>query len=707
MPYAFDPSGTLAANKITGEQAVLTGSNSPDYYFIVPKFGPFFEGSLVIRYTSPQGEVRILTEGIDYIATHWFISASRACAKTIMGSVSFLDRTLTGIISYNYQTLGGDWTIDEPKIAEILADRLHNPRITSWDVVVDMPYSFPVIDHEWNLTDMVGMAEVKAALSSIEQAILTAHGSAFTQHINAVNPHNITPAGIGTYTAPQIDEKLALLDSGSLALTLHIEALDPHPVYFNTARLEARLAALVNLAPAGMDTLGALATAIDNNPDFATYVDGELAKKVNLSAKATLEQASAGVDDSTWMTPAKTITTISSWAVNGIPAASETVAGKARFGTNAETITGVSTSIATHPAGVKAAISSALSALINSAPEALNQLNELATALGNDPNFATTIANALAGKAPLNGVGTSGTWPISVTGSSYSSTLTERMNPLSGPASYKLGYAADGVRTNVGDWGRVVMVYDGNGQTYGVRVDRADYSDSTGYIHWNNVDARPTALSAFTNDMGYVNSTGSVNYANSAGTATNAGYATNAGNAETLDGYHAADLLANNNLTNERFSLLSSFGSIGATAGTVKNIAGGTHIAIWHAGLPRGVYSSNLYTGSTGTGWAASGQITKLTVTNLTTNKTMRVHLQASLVSNSDDGGSYKLMNGATELAAAVGIGPGGTVTRDFGQFDVGPNQEINFELMACIAGGAGAEEILLQYFKVTFIGWV
>lgn len=37
--------------------------------------------------------------------------------------------------------------------------------------------------------------------------------------------------------------------------------------------------------------------------------------------------------------------------------------------------------------------------LVASSPAALDTLNELATALGNDPNFATTITNALAGKA--------------------------------------------------------------------------------------------------------------------------------------------------------------------------------------------------------------------------------------------------------------------------------------------------------------------
>ncbi len=41
---------------------------------------------------------------------------------------------------------------------------------------------------------------------------------------------------------------------------------------------------------------------------------------------------------------------------------------------------------------------SAIMALINTSPAALDTLNELATALGNDPNFATTMATALAGK---------------------------------------------------------------------------------------------------------------------------------------------------------------------------------------------------------------------------------------------------------------------------------------------------------------------
>lgn len=52
-------------------------------------------------------------------------------------------------------------------------------------------------------------------------------------------------------------------------------------------------------------------------------------------------------------------------------------------------------------AAIMAAINAAKQSLIDAAPETLNTLDELAAALGDDPHFATTILNLLAGKAPL------------------------------------------------------------------------------------------------------------------------------------------------------------------------------------------------------------------------------------------------------------------------------------------------------------------
>lgn len=81
-----------------------------------------------------------------------------------------------------------------------------------------------------------------------------------------------------------------------------------------------------------------------------------------------------------------------------VNAATATVSGIVELATTTEATTGTDTVRAVTPAGLKAAID----ALIASAPGALDTLNELAAALGNDANFAATMTTALAGKQPLD-----------------------------------------------------------------------------------------------------------------------------------------------------------------------------------------------------------------------------------------------------------------------------------------------------------------
>jgi hypothetical protein len=54
-------------------------------------------------------------------------------------------------------------------------------------------------------------------------------------------------------------------------------------------------------------------------------------------------------------------------------------------------------------------VSNAVANLVNSAPTALDTLNELASALGNDANFSTTVTNSLAGKAATSTTISAGT----------------------------------------------------------------------------------------------------------------------------------------------------------------------------------------------------------------------------------------------------------------------------------------------------------
>ena len=85
-----------------------------------------------------------------------------------------------------------------------------------------------------------------------------------------------------------------------------------------------------------------------------------------------------------------------------IAAATAAAAGTVELATNAEATTGTDTTRAVTPAGLKATVDAAINGLIDAAPGTLDTLNELAAALGDDPNFASTVTTSLAGKQPLD-----------------------------------------------------------------------------------------------------------------------------------------------------------------------------------------------------------------------------------------------------------------------------------------------------------------
>lgn len=199
QPYAFDPTGQLAANKILDEQHIVTHRNHQDFHFLVPKFAPFFETSIVVKYQETGTRTPItLTKGKDYFLTHFFKEGSLACAFPIYGSVTLLRRDMQGVITFSYQTVGGDWLIDENTIQKILADRIHNTRRTYWDQIAELPYRFPVINHDWNIRDLDGSRSLTQAILSIADAMYKYRNAQYEKHIqNKDNPHGITKNTIG------------------------------------------------------------------------------------------------------------------------------------------------------------------------------------------------------------------------------------------------------------------------------------------------------------------------------------------------------------------------------------------------------------------------------------------------------------------------------------------------------------------------------
>lgn len=88
-------------------------------------------------------------------------------------------------------------------------------------------------------------------------------------------------------------------------------------------------------------------------------------------------------------------------AGNNHPLATTGAKGMVVLATVAEAIAGALNNKAVTPEGLHAAVQDAVTALVNSAPATIDTLGEIAAALGNDPNLATTLTNLIATKAAL------------------------------------------------------------------------------------------------------------------------------------------------------------------------------------------------------------------------------------------------------------------------------------------------------------------
>ncbi|HDK1662811.1 TPA: phage tail protein [Escherichia coli] len=196
-----------------------------------------------------------------------------------------------------------------------------------------------------------------------------------------------------------------------------------------TAFVQAALTALINGAPATLDTLKEIAVAINNDPKFSTTINNALALKAPLSSPAftgtpTAPTAAQSVNNTQIATTAFVQAALKA-LINGAPATLDTLKEIAtainndpKFSTtinnalalkaplSSPALTGTPTaptaaqSTNNTQIATTAFVKSAIAAMVGSAPAALDTLNELAAALGNDPNFVTTITNSLAGKQP-------------------------------------------------------------------------------------------------------------------------------------------------------------------------------------------------------------------------------------------------------------------------------------------------------------------
>jgi hypothetical protein len=108
-------------------------------------------------------------------------------------------------------------------------------------------------------------------------------------------------------------------------------------------------------------------------------------------------------------------------------------------------------------------VTTAVSNLVNSAPSTLDTLNELATALGNDANFATTVTTSIATRLPLAGGTLTGA--LNGTSATFSGLITANAGLLLGTSQAVGATGTIGFNSTQG-----VYIYAKTGSAYDFKV---------------------------------------------------------------------------------------------------------------------------------------------------------------------------------------------------------------------------------------------
>lgn len=194
-------------------------------------------------------------------------------------------------------------------------------------------------------------------------------------------------------------------------------------VYFNTTNNELRWYNGTDWVGLGVSVTDAI------NAEAAARVAGDAATLTSANSAASAALSSA----------------ISTETTNRNSAISSAIATEVTNRNSA-----ISSAISTEVTNRNSAITTAVSNLVNGAPGALDTLNELAAALGNDAALSTTLTNSIATKLPLAGGTMTGTLAMGankITSTYYAVALDDMVNKahlndtVNGGVGYGIGVA--------------------------------------------------------------------------------------------------------------------------------------------------------------------------------------------------------------------------------------------------------------------------
>ena len=221
--YPVDMTGELASNLVT-ERVTLTTKNRDEFNIILPRCAPFFHDSVQIKKLDTE---EVMTFGKDFYIGGIFegITPYTKYNQQVGSIIVLLDQWVAGNYEIKYQTVGGDFILNETQFTQALKNAILNPLMVRWEDIHEKPIDFTPIKHYHPTDETNGYDDFINELGHVRQALEKFLGEerkgtpSYTQMLLLLLEHGRILAGL-TGRINSLQTELSQSTAGAIARAL-------------------------------------------------------------------------------------------------------------------------------------------------------------------------------------------------------------------------------------------------------------------------------------------------------------------------------------------------------------------------------------------------------------------------------------------------------------------------------------------------------
>ncbi|QDH47109.1 virion structural protein [Aeromonas phage LAh10] len=165
--YPWNPFNDMTINEIKGE--IVNVQPTPGGSIIIPRCAPFFARGLKVIHRASGRELE-LKKG-EFSLLYPFGSFISRYSQLVYSGILINGVTESTNFELEYNTIGGDFVLDDVAYAQAVANTLTSPRRADWSELVNLPPAWPADPHDHPASDTFNYSDMIIALQSYIDAM--------------------------------------------------------------------------------------------------------------------------------------------------------------------------------------------------------------------------------------------------------------------------------------------------------------------------------------------------------------------------------------------------------------------------------------------------------------------------------------------------------------------------------------------------------